>query len=159
MFALGFADMEGDMARTLIVALVGVLALALTGCGDSTAQSSAYVAAGDAICTSQLAQLNRLQRPTTPEGAVSYLPQAVAILQRERGQLAALDPPSPMRAQFKAGLASQGQLAALLGHVYHHLETGLVEIGTFSQVQTESEALRADITAHLQRAGLARCAA
>lgn len=142
-----------------MVALLGVLALLLTGCGGSAGQPSAYVAAGDAICTSQLAQLNRLPRPTTPEGAVSYLPRALAILKRERSRLAALDPPSPMRAQFKAGLASQGQLAALLGHVYHQLETGLVEIGTFSRVQTESDTLSADITAHLQRAGLARCAA
>jgi len=147
------------MTRTFMVVLLGVPALLLIGCGGSSAKPSAYVSAGDAICTSQLAQLNRLPRPSTPEGAVSYLPQALAILQRERGRLAALDPPAPARAQFAAGLAGQGQLAALLGHVYHQLETGLVEIGTFSRVQTESDTLRADITAHLKRAGLARCAA
>jgi hypothetical protein len=92
--------MAGEMARTLMVALLGVVALPLAGCGGSAVKPSAYVAAGDAICSSQLAQLNRLPRPTTPEGAVSYLPQARTIIQRERGRLAALDPPSPMRAQF-----------------------------------------------------------
>jgi hypothetical protein len=150
--------MAGDMARTCVVALLGVLPLLLPGCGGSAPSPPGYVAAGDAICTVQLAQLNALPQPTTPEGAVSYLPRALAIIQRERRQLAALHPSAPTRAQFTAGLEGQGQLAALLSRVLHQLQTGLVEVGTFSRVETESDTLRADISAHLRQAGLARCA-
>jgi hypothetical protein len=150
--------MACDMARNRVLVLLGTLVL-LAGCGGSARAPGGYAASGDAICGAQLAQLSRLTRPTTPEGAISYLPRALAIMQRAKGELTALHPPAPVRAQFAAGLADQGQLAALLHRVYHQLETGLLEIGTFTHVEAETDALRADISAHLRRAGLARCVA
>ncbi len=146
------------MARNRVLVLFGVLVL-LAGCGGAARAPGGYAASGDAICGAQLAQLSRLTRPTTPEGAITYLPQALAIMERAKAELTVLNPPAPARAEFSAGLADQGQLAALLHRVYHQLETGLVEIGTFSHVEAETNALRAEISAHLRRAGLARCVA
>jgi hypothetical protein len=115
------------------------------------------VAAANAVCARQLAQLNRLAQPTTPEQAVSYLPQALTIMHRETGGLAALDPPASERAQVAAGVASARQLAALLQHFLHELKGGLVELSTFGRVQTQTGVLTAAIDAHFRQAGLVAC--
>jgi hypothetical protein len=151
-------DISGNMARTHAIALLGAVCLLVAGCGSSASSTPEYVAAGNAICAEQLAQFNRLPLPATPEQAVSYLPQALAIMQRETGRLAALDLPASKRAQFQAGLASSRQLATLLHGVLHKLRSGVVEISAFAQVQAQSATLKADIDAHLRQAGLARCA-
>jgi hypothetical protein len=163
------------MAKTLVIALLGVGCLPFAGCGGSASSSSPagsasssspagsasastrYLAAGNAICTKQLAQLNKLAQPTSAEQAVSYLPKALLIMRRETSGLTALDPPAPERAQVAAGLASAQQLAALLRRFLHELRGGLVEIGTFGRVQTQTGALRADVNAHFRLAGLTRC--
>jgi hypothetical protein len=146
------------MARTHVLALLSSAAILLAGCAGSAAPPPAYVAAADAICTAQLAQLDRLPEPATPEQAVTYIPQAIAILEREKSGLAALEPPGRVREQFAAGLAGQGQLAAMLRHVSEELRSGLVEVGTLSRAQAEGQTLRADINAHFRQAGLVRCA-
>jgi hypothetical protein len=146
------------MARTLAIAPLGAACLLIAGCGSSASSTPAYVVAGNAICAEQLAQLNRLSLPSTPEQAVSYLPQALAIMQRETGRLAALDLPASKRAQLQAGLASALQLSTLLHGVLHKLRSGVVEVSSFTRVQAQSAALKADIDAHLSQAGLARCA-
>jgi hypothetical protein len=146
------------MARTHSIGLLGAVCLLLAGCGGSGSSTPKYVAAGNAICSEQLAQLNKLPQPTTPEQAVAYLPQAVAIMQRETTRLAALELPASKRAQFQAALAGTRQLASVLRGVLRKLRSGVIEISAFAQVQAQSDALRADIDAHLRQAGLARCA-
>jgi hypothetical protein len=161
------ADRSGDMARMHVTALFGAACLLLAGCGASTsshpasapqAAPPAYVATGDAICAKQLTALNKLTQPSTPEGALSYLPKALTIMQRETGQLAVLDPSASRRAAFAAALASAHQLETVLRRFLRQMQAGVVEISTFSKVQSQSEALRADINAHFRQAGLTRCA-
>lgn len=106
-----------------------------------------------------MAQLNQVARPATPEAAISYLPRVLAIIERQRGRLSALPVPARMRTEFAAGLAGQGQLAALLRHVLRRLQTGIVEVGTFVRIEAQSDRLRAQINRHFRDAGLARCAA
>lgn len=138
--------------------LCAVMALLLAGCGQSASPPPEYVTAGDATCAAQRAQLHSLARPTTPAEVISYVPQALDIIERGRSRLAALDPPAGARAQLARALASQEQLSRLLKRVLHELKSGLVEPGMFSRARAESAALKADIDAHLRRAGLARCA-
>jgi hypothetical protein len=149
--------MARDMARTHALALIAVLALLLGACGSSTSPPPAYVAAGEAICGQQQARLNHLAGPTTPEQAVSYLPQVLAIMHRETSRLQGLDPPAAKRAELAAGLASAGQLAARLHSFLHELQTGIVEVGSFPRLQAQSTALRAQIDGHLRQAGLEGC--
>ncbi len=153
------------MARTRAIALLSVACLPLAACGssrsasrDSAKSPPRYVAAAEAICTARLAQINRLTRPTTPEQAVSYLPQALTIMGSEIAELTALAPPAHQRAELSAALASTRQLASLLRGFLHQLRSGLVEIATFARVQTRSGALTAEADDHFGRAGLAKCA-
>ncbi len=145
---------------------LAVAVLPLAGCGGSSSSSSrgpgssppAYVAQGNAICTQELARLNALTRPTTPDQAVIYLPKALRIMERETARLTALNPPASEPRELSAGLASARQLTALLHRFLDTLRGGLVELRTFGQVQTQSATLRADLDAHFRRAGLERCA-
>jgi hypothetical protein len=157
------------MTRTLGIPLVAVTCLLLAGCGSSAGKHSAstsssfratggYVNAANAICPKQLARLHKLAQPTTPEGAISYLPRALTIMHDESSQLAALHPPASAQAELSAGLASSRELAVLLSGFLHKLQSGVVEVTTFSQVQAHSESLQADVDAHLRRAGLSGCA-
>ncbi len=140
------------------LALFAVLALLLAGCGSSASPPPAYVAAGEAVCSEQTARLNRLVRPTTPEQAVSYLPQVLAIMHRGTAGLAALDPPAGKRTELAAALAGADQLAANLHGFLHRLQTGLVEVGSFPRLQVQSATLRTQIDGHLRQAGLSGCA-
>jgi hypothetical protein len=155
------------MTRTNAPMLLAVAVLPLAGCGGSSSSSSsggsdsspsAYVGQGNAICTQELARLNGLTQPTTPEQAVIYLPKALRIMERETARLAALDPAAPGRGELAAGLASARQLAAVLQRFLNKLRGGLVEISIFAQVQTQSATLRANLDQHFRRAGLGRCA-
>jgi hypothetical protein len=151
------------MARSNAIVVMGVACLLLAGCGASRSSPTAsappaYLASADAICSEQLAKLNGLPQPTTPEAATSYLPKALAIMQGEQSRLTALHVPADKQAQLKAALASAGELADLLRGFLHKLKSGVVEVSTFGQVQASSDALKANIDAHFQQAGLARCA-
>jgi hypothetical protein len=155
------------MASRILIAQLGVGCLLLGGCGGSasppaparpTSSSAQYLAAANAVCARQLAQLNKLAQPTTPEQAVSYLPHALVIMHRETSGLAALAPPVSERAQVEAGVASTRQLTVLLQRFLHELKGGLVELSTFGRVQTQTGALTAAINAHFRQAGLVACA-
>ena len=159
------ADIAKEMGRTYVIAPLAVACLLLAACGSSTTSSGhtsatapAYVAAGNAICSRELARINRLTRPTTPEQAVSYLPQALSIMQRETRELAALDPPAPERAPLASSLAATRRLSALLHGFLRELRGGLVEISAFARAQSQSGALRSAIDAHFRQAGLSACA-
>jgi len=157
------------MAPTKLLVPIVAACLLLAGCGGSggstpttsTAQSAStsptFVAAADAICSRQLAQLNTLPRPTTPEGALTYLPQALAPMRREVTALETLKAPASEQAQFAAGLASARELSTVLGDLLHKLRSGIVEIAALTGLQTQSEVLRADISAHFHSAGLTQC--
>ena len=150
------------MAWRNVTVVTGAACLFLAGCGGSGSSPAvsaprAYLASANAICSEQLAELNKLPQPTTPEGATSYLPKALAIMQSEATQLTALQMPEDKRAQVKAGLASAGELAAVLRGFLHKLRSGIVEVSTFGQVEARSDALKAEIDAHFRQAGLERC--
>jgi len=151
------------MVRRNATVLMGVACLLLAGCGGSrsaphASAPPAYLASANAICSVQLAKLNRLPQPATPEGATSYLPKALAIMHSEQTQLTALRLPANKEAQLKAGLSSAGELASVLSGLLHKLRSGIVEISSFGQVQARSDALKADADAHFRQAGLQRCA-
>jgi hypothetical protein len=163
------ADIWGVMAPPKLLVPIGAACLLLAGCGgaggsaaapstaSSASSSPTYVAAADAICSRQLGQLNKLPRPTTPEGALTYLPRALPIMRREVTALQTLKAPAREQAQFAAGLASARKLSTVLGGLLHKLHSGIVELSALTELQTQTEALRADLDAHFRSAGLAQC--
>lgn len=148
------------MARWRTIACIAASCLLLAGCGTSShaaPKAPPYAAQASHICASELSKLNSIVRPTTPEAAISYLPRAVAIMHAENAQLRALDPSSSAEGELSAALATSDRLSALLSDFLHHLKTGIVELTSFAQVQTQSNALRLQIDSHFRRAGLTAC--
>lgn len=143
-------------ARRAITALALPAAL-LAGCGGSASPPPAYIAAGNAICARQVAAVNRVPEPSTPEGALTYLPRVLPIMRREYTQLAALEMPAPARAHLHAALASARQLSTLLDGFLTQLRHGIVELASFAQVSSQSKALGAELAAQFHRAGLSAC--
>jgi hypothetical protein len=140
----------------LLAAICGGL---LAGCGGSSAPPPppAYVAEAKVICHTQLAKLNRMQRPSTPGQAVDYLPPALAIMHRETGMLAALDPPPADRAKFAAALADTRQLTAVLERLLRDLHSGMVEFPALAAAQTDAVSLRAQLDRRFHEAGVTAC--
>jgi hypothetical protein len=152
------SDAYAEMAKIRLSSALATVLLGMTaGCGSSTTAPPAYVTAADAICTVQLAQLNKLSKPTTATGAIAYLPRAIAIMRHETAQLSTLDPAASKRAQFAAALDSTRRLASALSRFLGQLRTGVVELNTYAQVQAEAGALAAETNAHFRGAGLPRC--
>jgi hypothetical protein len=112
------------MAARLPIAPLAIVCALLAGCGSSAHAPPAYVATGNAICTTQLALLHKLRQPSTAGEAASYLPQAIAIINDETTQLAALQSTAPGHAELTAALASTRQLSGVLTRLQHQLHSG-----------------------------------
>ena len=143
--------------RFLALPLVVGALLAGCGGGGSSAQEKKFVAQANAICAQELAVLSRTPEPTTPAQAISYLPKAIAIIQRQSGRLEALSVPASKRRDLEAALSTGRQLGVILVRFLHQLRAGTYQLATFSQVQSQSVTLREQINVHFRKAGLTRC--
>ena len=156
----------GEMARTRAITLLTAAGLLLTGAAAPpvsrrpTSPSPAFVAAADAICAAQLAQLNRLAQPTTAEQAISYLPQALSdhrARARQRSRRSTRPPASGPQFAARAR-RPRSSWRRSWGASCMNCGRGSSNSASFSRAQAESDALRADIDAHFRQAGLAQCA-
>lgn len=134
-----------------------MLAVLLVGCGGSGKRHTTYVARGNAICREALVELHRTPEPTTPAQAISFLPRAITIIERQVASLAALDVPASNRGDLDAALGSVRSLGIVLQRFLHQLRAGTVELSTFEQVQAQTNTLRAQIKGHFRQAGLSAC--
>jgi len=154
--------MAGRNANIVVGLTLG--ALLAGGCGGGTHTATApaapprYVAEGNAICARQLARLDRLPHPTTPEQTIAYLPSALTAMRNEIAGLRVLDPPGAARSQLAGAMADTKRLSALLAHLLHELQHGTVEFAQLGVVQSTSTAIRAQLDARFRRVGLTSCA-
>jgi hypothetical protein len=151
------------MRRRHLFLMLTCLCGLLGGCGGSGSRPAtpvpAYIAAGNAICARQVARLNALARPSTPEQAIGYLPHAIAIMRSESNSLAALERPAGRSsAQLSAALDSTRELTDTLARFLHRMSSGMIDLTDFGTVQSRSVALQAQLDMHFRLAGLTRCA-
>jgi hypothetical protein len=92
--------------RGSIAALVGVLVLLATGCGGggSGARLSReeFESQANAICAKYQKQLHEVGNPSSIEEIPDLVDQALAILNKEIAEIAALNPPADMQTEFDA---------------------------------------------------------
>jgi hypothetical protein len=141
------------------IATLALSCAAFAGCGGggSDAKEKKFIAAANAICAQELAVLNKAPEPTTPAQAIDYLPKAIGIIQHQSARLAALEVPASKRADLTAAVSTGRQLGDVLTRFLHQLRAGSFDLTTFTQVQSQSVALREQINAHFRKAGLSRC--
>ena len=90
--------------RGFVAALVGVLVL-LAGCGgggDTRLSREEFESQGNAICAKYQKQLQAVGNPSSIDEIPDLVDQAVAILNKEIAEIAALNPPSDMQTEFDA---------------------------------------------------------
>jgi hypothetical protein len=97
--------------RGAVAALVGVFVLVLAACGgggDSGARLSKaeFQSQANAICDKYQKQLDALKTPTSLDEIPDLVDQALAILNKEVEEIAALKPPEEMQTQFDAMIAA-----------------------------------------------------
>lgn len=97
--------------RGAVAALVGVFVLVLAACGgggDSGARLSKaeFQSQANAICDKYQKQLDALKTPTNLDEIPDLVDQALAILNKEVEEIAALNPPEEMQTQFDAMIAA-----------------------------------------------------
>jgi hypothetical protein len=92
--------------RGSVVALVGVLVLLTTGCGgggsDARLTREEFESQANAICAKYEKQLDALGTPASIEEIPDLVDQALAILNKEIDEIAALNPPADMQTEFDA---------------------------------------------------------
>ena len=148
------------MTKFASLAALALIGAAIAGCGGASgpsAQEKQFVAQANAICAQELAVLSKTPEPTSPTQAISYLPKALGIIQRQSARLHALSVPASKRGELDAALAAGRRLGTMLEGFLRKLHTGSFELATFTQVQTESVTLREQINAHFRKAGLTSC--
>ena len=92
--------------RGSVAALVGVLVLLATGCGgggsDARLSREEFESQANAICAKYQKQLNAVGTPSSIEEIPDLVDQALAILNKEIAEIAALNPPADMQTEFDA---------------------------------------------------------
>ena len=91
--------------RVSLAALLGVLVLLAAGCGGGGEESlskAEFQSQANAICAKYQKQLNALGTPSSLEEIPDLVAQALAILNKEIAEIAALNPPTDMQTDFDA---------------------------------------------------------
>ena len=100
--------------RGSIAALVGVLVL-LAGCGgggDTRLSREEFESQANAICAKYQKRLDGLGTPSSVEEIPDLVEQALAILNKEVAEIAALDPPTDMQTEFDAMIEASNNTKA-----------------------------------------------
>ena len=100
--------------RGSIAALVGVLVL-LAGCGgggDNRLSREEFESQANAICAKYQKQLDALGTPSSVEEIPDLVEQALAILNKEVAEIAALNPPTDMQTEFDAMIEASNNTKA-----------------------------------------------
>ena len=95
--------------RGAVAALVGVFVLLLAACGGGGSgarlSKAEFQSQANAIFAKYQKQLDALKTPTSIDEIPDLVDQALAILNKEVEEIAALNPPEEMQTQFDAMIA------------------------------------------------------
>ena len=102
--------------RGAAAALVGVLVLFATACGGggdgARLSTEEFQSQANAICAKYQKQLNALGTPSSVEEIPDLVEQALAILNKEVAEIAALNPPTDMQTEFDAMIEASNNTKA-----------------------------------------------
>jgi len=102
--------------RGLVAVLVGVLVLLAAGCGgggsDTRLSREEFESQANAICAKYQKQLDAIGTPSSVEEIPDLVEQALAILNKEVAEIAALSPPADMQTEFDAMIEASNNTKA-----------------------------------------------
>ena len=102
--------------RGSVAALVGVLVLLAAGCGGGgggeSLSKAEFQSQANAICAKYQKQLDAIGTPSSIEEIPDLVEQALAILNKEVDEIAALDPPEELQSDFDKLIAASNKTKA-----------------------------------------------
>jgi hypothetical protein len=101
--------------RGSVAALVGVFALLAAGCGgggEEPLSKAEFQSQANAICAKYEKQLKAVGTPSSIEEIPDLVEQALAILNKEIDEIAALNPPEDLQSDFDKMIAASNKTKA-----------------------------------------------
>ena len=101
--------------RGSVAVLVGVLVLLAAGCGgggEEPLSKAEFQSQANAICAKYEKQLKAVGTPTSIEEIPDLVEQALAILNKEIDEIAALNPPEDLQSDFDKMIAASNKTKA-----------------------------------------------
>jgi hypothetical protein len=101
--------------RGSVAALVGVVALFAAGCGgggEEPLSKAEFQSQANAICAKYEKQLKALGTPSSIEEIPDLVEQALAVLNKEIDEIAALNPPEDLQSDFDKMIAASNKTKA-----------------------------------------------
>jgi hypothetical protein len=101
--------------RVSLAALLGVLVLLAAGCGGGGEESlskAEFQSQANAICAKYQKQLEALGTPSSLDEIPDLVAQALAILNKEIDEIAALNPPEELQSDFDKMIAASNKTKA-----------------------------------------------
>ena len=101
--------------RGSVAVLVGVFALLAAGCGgggEEPLSKAEFQSQANAICAKYEKQLKAVGTPTSIEEIPDLVEQALAILNKEIDEIAALNPPEDLQSDFDKMIAASNKTKA-----------------------------------------------
>jgi hypothetical protein len=139
----------------LALTVVAVLAFAATA---SASSPSAFRAQVNGICATGVKQLNAIPKPSKPSGYYTYFKAGVTLGDKLLAKIAAVKPPSSLKAQVTTAVSRQGAFETALHALVSKLKTSSNPQKTVNAAASHLNSLNDKANAAWRAAGLVKCA-
>jgi hypothetical protein len=142
---------------TARVIAASVVALAIAGCGGSSASMSRLRAEAGRICAHALEQGTAIQPPALPAATAAFLRRGIATLRPELAGLRTLRAPTEQAGAYSEALESLTRELAVLTATVHDLDRGADPLPTIKTLQHRLAPLESGGDAAWRTLGIPEC--
>lgn len=139
----------------LALTVAAVLAFAATA---SASSPSAYRAQVNGICAVGVKQLNAIPKPSKPSGYYAYFKALSTTSDKLLAKVAAVKPPSSLKAQVATAISRQGAFQTALHALVSKLKTSSNPQKTVNAAGAKLTSLNDKANVAWRAAGLVKCA-
>ncbi len=147
--------------QVLVAAIAGalllVIVLALSACGEDSLSDQQLRAQAGAICTRAARATDRVAVPTAPEQGARFLAQGLAQLRPAAAKLRALKAPQDLRDQYDRVVQLADQEVALIAHHARAIANGDDPADTFRQLAAALAPLTTEENAYWRALEIPSC--
>jgi hypothetical protein len=134
-----------------------VAALALAGCGGSSASISHFRTQAGRVCARALAQDVRIAPPARQAATAAFLRRGIGVLRPELAELRTLRAPGAQAGAYLAALSSLARELTILTSTVHDLDRGADPLPTIKTLQRKLAPVEADGDAAWRTLGIPAC--
>lgn len=148
--------MEGVLLKKVLLALTIAAALSLSATAAASGPS-AYRAQVNGICAAGIKQLNAIPKPTKPSEYYAYFKKGVEMSDKLLVKVAAVKPPSSLKAAVASAVAKQAAFERGLHGLVGKLKTSSNPQKTVRAASAKLESLNKKANKAWIAAGLVKC--